>query len=131
MEEQEQMSIADIFEQKGEAYFRKIEGDVLRNYKDHSDCIVSTGGGAPCFFGNMQWMNDHGHTIYLKASPKELADRLKVEKAKRPLIKNIPDDELENFIKMKLSERESFYKQAQLVLNPNELNPQTLSALQL
>ena len=74
------MSIAEYFSSFGEDAFRKLESEVLKkmDYPEHA--VVSTGGGLPCFFDHMEWMNAHGKTVYIKLSPKTLADRLEHEK---------------------------------------------------
>ena len=128
IEQQEGQTIAALFETKGETYFRKAESNILQSHSQ-GEWIFSTGGGAPCFFDNMEWMNAHGHTIYLEASPPFLAKRLMPEKDHRPILKNIADDQLENFIIRKLSERKSFYQQAKTILNAEVLTNETLSDL--
>jgi shikimate kinase len=117
IETAEGKTIAAIFETHGEAYFRKKENEILVTLAEKSNCIVSTGGGTPCFFDNMQLMNKYGTTVYLKAAPQLLAQRLMPEKAKRPIICNIADAELEAFIAAKLDERKYFYEQAELLLD--------------
>lgn len=131
IEQQEGKTIAEVFEQSGETYFRNVESDLLKKITGEQACIVSTGGGAPCYFDNMQWMDRHGTTIYLKASPKELALRLQNEITHRPVLKNVAADQLENFIANKLIEREPFYSQAKFILPVSELNSDTLRLLNL
>ncbi|MEP6674944.1 MAG: shikimate kinase [Ferruginibacter sp.] len=126
IEQQEQSTIATVFEQKGENYFRKVESDILKQLQQSEQCIISTGGGTPCFFDNMNWMNEQGQTIYLKASPQFLVEKLLPEKDHRPILKNIPDEKLETFIAGKLKEREIFYNQAKIILDVEELNGDTI-----
>jgi shikimate kinase len=123
VEAAEGKTIAAIFETEGEMYFREKERAVLQTLVEKGNCIVSTGGGTPCFFDNMQLMNDTGTTIYLKASPQLLAQRLMKEKAKRPVIRNIDDASLEIFIAVKLEERTPYYEQAAVVLDAAEIAP--------
>jgi shikimate kinase len=117
LEAQVGMSIAEYFSSFGEDAFRKLESDVLKqtDYPEHT--VISTGGGLPCFFDNMQWINDHGRSLYIQLSPKTLADRLEHEKITRPLLRDKHGDELIAFIGEKLAEREVFYKQATVVAN--------------
>ncbi len=129
IEAAEGKTIGAIFEADGEMYFRQKERDILKTLAEKENCIVSTGGGTPCFFDNMQVMNDTGTTIYLKASPQLLAQRLLPEKAKRPLIKDIPDDELESYIAEKLADRVPYYEQAAVVLDAAEITQASLKAL--
>ncbi|WP_295675569.1 shikimate kinase [uncultured Mucilaginibacter sp.] len=115
LEAQEGMTIAEYFAKHGEEAFRKLESQVLKqtNYPEHA--IVSTGGGLPCFFDNMDWMNAHGKTIYIKLSPKTLVTRLENEKEERPLLRQHNGEALVTFIADKLAEREPFYSQARIV----------------
>ena len=116
IEKAEKLSIATIFEKQGEENFRKIEATILRTFINKDNCIIASGGGTPCFAGNMQWMNKNGKTIYLAASPKYIYEKIVDEQAKRPLIKNLNPSELLFFIEQKLKEREFFYKQASVIL---------------
>ena len=115
IEDSEGAGIRAIFETKGEPYFRALERDALRATAQFRDLVVSCGGGTPCFFGNMQWMNEHGVTIYLRASPEILARRLARQQEQRPLLKGLGQDELEAFVRSKLAERESSYLEASIV----------------
>ena len=102
------MKIKDIFVEYGEEYFRKIESETLKSVATNNDNIViATGGGAPCFFDNMKFMNEQGITVYLKLSAKQLTERLKENKDKRPVISKYNETELAEFIKEHLKERES------------------------
>jgi shikimate kinase len=109
-------SVVDIFEAKGEAYFRTIEAKKLRDMATVSSAIIACGGGTPCFHDNMQWMNEHGITVYLSATPDEILRRLIKGQQQRPLIKKLSQAELLFFIEQKLKERESFYTQANITL---------------
>ena len=106
------MSIPEIFKQKGERYFRKIERKVLHRFFSEDNYIMSCGGGTPCYFDNMRSMNRYGITIYLKSTPEMLAERLRDEKATRPLIKDIADTDLVGFIEQKLEARKTDYAQS-------------------
>jgi len=107
------MKITEIFSEKGEPYFRKLEYDVLRNIEE-SETVVSTGGGTPCSDDNMEYMLNSGLTIYLKMTPSQLKGRLLKSSRERPLIKNVGIRELEGFIEKKLLEREKWYCRAEL-----------------
>ena len=110
----EGLGIAGIFDRVGEQAFREIEARYLRSLEGHRHLVVATGGGAPCFFNNMDWMNGHGVSIYLHAEPSLLATRLAGEKEKRPLLRSLDDGQLLAFIESKYSERRPFYDQAHL-----------------
>jgi shikimate kinase len=129
LEAQAGMSIAEYFSSFGEAAFRKLESDVLKltQYPEHA--VISTGGGLPCFFDNMEWMNAHGRSLYIQLSPKTLADRLANEKTKRPLLQDKHGDALIAFIEDKLTEREAFYKQATIVANGLGINAEKAELL--
>jgi shikimate kinase len=115
LEAQEGMTIAEYFAKYGEDAFRKLESEVLKQTKYPKPAVVSTGGGLPCFFDNIDWMNANGKTIYIKLSPKTLADRLEKEKEERPLLRQHQGEALVAFIADKLIEREPFYNKANIV----------------
>jgi len=115
LEAREGMTIAEYFSAFGEDAFRKSESDVLKHTQYPENAVVSTGGGLPCFFDNLQWMNAHGKTIYIKLAPKILADRLKNERVERPVLNGKQGGELVAFIEQKLAEREKFYNQAAII----------------
>lgn len=120
-------NITQYFETFGEAAFRKIERETLHNLKDEKNAIIATGGGAPCHLDNMDWMNKHGKTIYIKLSPKALLSRLsQTEIETRPLIKGKSNTELLEFITSKLDERTPFYSQAKVVYDALQSNPKDL-----
>jgi shikimate kinase len=105
-------SVMQLFKEDGEDAFRKLERTVLHAFAQKDSFVLSCGGGTPCFSDNIKWMNKHGVTIYLKATPHQLTQRLLTEKDTRPLIKDVPDDLLESFIAQKLNDRIEWYIQA-------------------
>lgn len=111
-------SIAEMEAAKGMDFFRQAEHDTLRSLNVESK-LVSTGGGAPCYFDNLQWMKSKGVVVYLEMDEKSIYNRLKQTNLnERPLLKGLDDDELKEFISTKLQERRPFYEQAQVVFNP-------------
>lgn len=106
--------IAGIFQKSGETGFREMEASCLRDLTSQQQIVVSTGGGCPCFHGNMEWMNENGITVYFCADTALLVQRLLPEKAHRPLIADVPTEELAGFIESKMSERTSFYEKSHL-----------------
>jgi len=113
IEEKEFKSVSQIFAEKGESEFRLIEQKCLHEVAEFENIVISTGGGAPCFFDNIRFMNTHGTTVYLKLSAAELADRLESSRAnKRPLLAERKGEELQQFIAEGLAKREPFYEQA-------------------
>jgi len=106
-------TVSQIFMEKGESVFRRLEQACLQEVAEFDDVIIATGGGAPCFFDNMNYMNSHGLTVYLKLSPTDLAERLEaIGGNKRPLIANRKGEELRQFIAEGLAGREPFYEKA-------------------
>jgi len=114
-------SIGEIFTEKGETDFREIERKALCEVSQFENLIISTGGGTPCFFNNMNVMNEAGTSIYLKVGIDELAKRLSCCKEKRPLIKNKSPEELKEFIHVNLEKREIFYNQASYIYDTGQL----------
>ncbi|MEZ4959478.1 MAG: shikimate kinase [Saprospiraceae bacterium] len=106
--------IPDIFAQQGEMGFRTWEAECLRLTGQTNHAIIATGGGAPCFFDNMEWINGNGLSIYLKVPANELFRRLSKEREKRPLISGLSDEALNEYIASKLQDRSFFYEQAHL-----------------
>jgi shikimate kinase len=115
-------TIAEIFAEKGENRFREVEKRVLHEVAQFENVVISTGGGAPCFFNNLAFMNKWGTTIYLKASIEALTKRLNTTKEKRPLIKDKKPEELKTFISGNLKKRELFYNQATYVYEAKQLD---------
>ena len=120
------MTIAEYFSTHGELEFRKLESEMLKTTAYPENTIVSTGGGLPCFFNHMDWMNTHGQTLYIQLSPKALASRLENAKTPRPVLQGKKGDELTAFIQTKLAEREHFYLQAKHVVNGIDMSVEGL-----
>lgn len=116
IEERNFKSIPKIFADEGEDGFRIREQKALHELSEFEDIVIATGGGAPCFFDNMEVIKKTGKSMYLSGSPRILADRLKKSKVERPLIKGKSFDELVAFIDVTLNKREHWYKQADVIL---------------
>ncbi|SJM93790.1 putative Shikimate kinase [Crenothrix polyspora] len=118
IEDKYNAKIWEIFHAKGEDYFREIEYQVLQDLiRIKNDCIVSCGGGIPCYNNNMALMNVHGITLYLKASKEYVFNNLKRNRERRPLIAKLNDVELRSFIDIKLDERKSHYEKAMYIID--------------
>lgn len=104
--------IPQIFEEKGEEGFRDIERRMLHEVAEFENVVISCGGGTPCFFDNMDYMNQQGETVFLKAEPHVLQAHLMMGKSQRPLIQGKSPEELHAFIKDSLTTREPFYSKA-------------------
>lgn len=110
-------TVAELFESLGESGFRELERQTLRELAAQENTVIATGGGAPCFFDNMETMNQSGSTIYLKVSPAGLAARLKHGRDKRPLLRGKNDEELLAYIRESLEKRETFYTKARIIVD--------------
>jgi len=129
IEQEENKSIAAIFEEQGELYFRQKETAILKTFLKKNDCIIATGGGTACFNNNLQWMNDNGTTVYLLATAKEIFKRVLTEQEKRPLIKDLSPEDLLLFIDNKIKEREAFYRQAKIILPVAAITADTIDTI--
>ncbi len=114
IEKKSGMAIDKIFSTKGEIYFRKLEHELFLEVLNNSDdLIISTGGGTPCYYNNHEHLNGENVTsIYLRASIDTLVTRLNTEKQNRPLVANLGDDEVKEFIAKHLFDRSFYYNQA-------------------
>ena len=115
-------SVPQIFRESGEDGFRQLEHNMLHEVAEFENVVLSCGGGTPCYFDNMQYMNSLSETVYLKASPEVLAAHLKMARVERPLIKNKSGEDLLAYIRESLTLREPFYMQAKHVLNVDLLD---------
>lgn len=116
--EAEGRSIPEIFEQEGEEYFRMREKEVLYLItENHENLLLSCGGGAPCFFNNIDYMNRKGRTVWLNTPIEILLGRLRVQKDQRPLLKELDDEQLKAYIVKKNNDRRIYYTQAQLKID--------------
>ncbi len=129
LEEQEGMAVTQIFQEKGEAYFRETESLLLQSLDPSMNRVVATGGGAPCHKNNMEVMNEKGVTVYLRMHECSLASRLEKARADRPLLKNIETAQLPEFIRQKLDEREPFYNQAHCIIKGESVKPDHIISL--
>lgn len=128
IEENEKKTIASIFSEKGEIYFRKIEMNTLKDFlAQKQDCVLSLGGGTPCYGDNIEIIKESDFvSIYLQASVKELAKRLAPEKDKRPMIAGLSVSELEEFIGKHLFERSAFYTQSDYQIGVDQKSPEAI-----
>lgn len=110
-------TVSQIFAEKGEEAFRKIEYNMLHEVAEFEDVIISCGGGTPCFFDNMDYLNRQGDVCYLKATPEVLYRHLLMAKVERPLLKGKSQEELIAYIQQHLQEREPFYSKARYTLD--------------
>lgn len=112
IEERFHKTIRTLFEERGEEAFRKLERDMLHEVGEFEDVIISTGGGTPCFYDNMEYMNRQGDTVFLDVDPDTLFRRLKVATRQRPVLQDKTDEELREIIIEALRRRRPVYEQA-------------------
>jgi shikimate kinase len=122
IEEQENLSISEIFSKQGEDSFRKTESRILNEtITTQTNIVLSVGGGTPCYFNNMELINKQATSIYLKYNEGMLFSRLKSAKSERPLLVGKSDDELKDFIHKTLAVREKFYQLSNIVVEGNNI----------
>lgn len=119
--------IVQLFAEHGEEYFRMVEKEVLYLISEsHETFVMATGGGTPCFFNNIDYLKRMGTAVWLHCSPDCLHSRLLREREHRPLIRSLTDEQLRSFIARKYSDRRIFYRQAQVALQEEGLELDTL-----
>lgn len=121
-------TIPQIFTSDGEEEFRKLETKVLQDHVKEVNTIIATGGGTPCHGNNMGIMLASGITVYLRMTPEQLTSRLLESTGQRPLLKNIPDEKLNDFISKKLESREKWYRKANITLEGKNLDVNLLAS---
>ena len=110
-------TVKQIFDEQGEEGFRKMEHNMLHEVAEFENVVISCGGGTPCFYDNMDYLNQQGDTVYLKASPEVLYKHLKMAKGVRPLLLNKTPEEVQVYIREELNRREQFYGKAKHILD--------------
>ncbi|WPO83533.1 shikimate kinase [Chryseobacterium sp. JJR-5R] len=121
------LTIPEIFEKKGELYFRKLEREVLEEIlAKEKNAVLSLGGGTPVYYNNMEIINSNSKSVFLKASVGTLSERLSKQKEKRPLIAHISDENLPEFIAKHLFERNLFYGKAQFSVGTDHRQPEDI-----
>ena len=110
-------TVAQIFAERGEEGFRKIEYNMLHEVAEFEDVIISCGGGTPCFFDNMDYLNQQAQVVWLRCEPEVLHKHLLMGKGERPLLKGKTPEELIDFIRQQLEQREPYYSKARYMLD--------------
>lgn len=123
-------TVSEIFSERGEVYFRKIEHQIFKQQIENNESyILSTGGGTPCYANNHLLLNNEGvESIYLKASVDTLVSRLEINRKKRPIVANLSDDELVEFIAKHLFDRSYYYNQCKYTVIVDEKSPSDVVA---
>lgn len=109
--------ISQIFAERGEEGFRKIECNMLHEVAEFEDVVISCGGGTPCFFDNIDYLNQQAQVVYLRCEPEVLHKHLLMGKGDRPLLKGKTPDELIEYIRQQLELREPYYTKARYSLD--------------
>ena len=122
IEERFRRKVADIFAERGEEGFRKIEYNMLHELAEFEDVVIAVGGGTPCFFDNMDYMNSKGITVFMNASPEIIVRHLKISHTVRPLLQQKQGQELIDHISHHLEQRLPYYEKAQYNIKVDTLD---------
>lgn len=125
-EEKYKISVNDFFNKYDEPLYRKLESEVLKATESLDHVVVSTGGGTACFFDNMDWMNQHGLTVFLRISPQAAVDRVIHSRHKRPLVEGKNEEELTEFVNQHYASRLPFYEQARITAKSEDFDIERL-----
>lgn len=125
-EEKYKISVNDFFNKYDEPLYRKLESEVLKATESLDHVVVSTGGGTACFFDNMDWMNQHGLTVFLRISPQAAVDRVIHSRHKRPLVEGKSEEELTEFVSQHYASRLPFYEQARITAKSEDFDIERL-----
>lgn len=110
-------TVKQLFDERGEDGFRQVERNMLHEVAEFENIVLSCGGGTPCFFDNMDYINQQGESVYLKCITDVLVQHLKMGKTVRPLLLNKTPEEVVAFIEQQLRQREPFYTKAKHTLD--------------
>lgn len=121
-EEKYKISVNDFFNKYDEPLYRKLESEVLKATESLEHVVVSTGGGTACYFDNMEWMNQHGLTVFMRISPQAAVDRVIHSRHKRPLAEGKSEEELTEFVNRHYASRMPFYEQAQITVKSEDFD---------
>ena len=121
-EEKYKISVNDFFNKYDEPLYRKLESEVLKATEALDNVVISTGGGTACYFDNMEWMNAHGLTVFMRISPAAAVDRVIHSRHKRPLAIGKSEAELTEFVNRHYASRMHFYEQARVTVKSEDLD---------
>lgn len=128
-EEKYKISVDDFFQKYDEQLYRKLESEILKSTENLANTVVSTGGGTACYFDNMEWMNRHGLTVFMRISPKAAVDRVLHSRHKRPLVRGKTEAELTEFVEQHYASRLPFYEQAQITVKSEDFDLEGLMGM--
>lgn len=128
-EEKYRISIDDFFQKYDEPLYRKLESQVLKETEHLENTVISTGGGTACYFDNMEWMNQHGLTVFMRISPAAAVDRVLHSRHKRPLARGKSEEELLEFVIQHYTSRLPFYEQAKITVKSEDFDLEGLMGM--
>ena len=128
-EEKYRISIDDFFQKYDEPLYRKLESEILKSTESLDKVVISTGGGTACYFDNMDWMNQHGLTVFMRISPTAAVDRVLHSRHKRPLARGKTEAELMEFVSQHYAARMPFYERAQITVKSEDFDLEGLVLL--
>lgn len=120
-------NVNTMFEKFGEQAFRQRERDILFSHLDDIDTVIATGGGTPCFWNNMERMNQSGITIFIDTPYETIKERLAGKFQNRPLFRDIPQENLSEFILKHMAARRVFYEASAIVVKSENIDMEDLS----
>ena len=123
------ISVCDFFNKYDEPLYRKLESEVLKETEKLENVVISTGGGTACYFDNMDWMNQHGLTVFMRISPAAAVDRVLHSRHKRPLARGKTEAELMEFVSQHYAARMPFYERAQITVKSEDFDLEGLMLL--
>ncbi len=125
-EEKYRISVDDFFQKYDEPLYRKLESEILKSTENFNKTVISTGGGTACYFDNMDWMNQHGLTVFMRVSPASAVDRVLHSHHKRPLVRGKSEEELMEYVNWHYASRMPFYEQARITVKSENLDLESL-----
>lgn len=128
-EEKYKISVGDFFDKYDESLFRKFESTLLKETSGLDKAVIATGGGTPCFYDNMEWMNANGTTVFVNISTKTAVNRILSSKKKRPLVLGKTEEELFLYVEKHYSDRLPYYNKAQVTIKGESININELVSL--
>ena len=121
-EEKYRISVDDFFQKYDEPLYRKLESEILKSTESSEHVVIATGGGTACYYDNMEWMNRHGCTVFMRISPQAAVDRVLHSRHKRPLARGKSEAELMEYVNWHYASRLPFYEQAQLTVKSEDFD---------
>ena len=116
VEKESGLDINQLFAQQGEHEFRRLETEMLRRTAEYEKALIATGGGLPLYHHNMDWLTEHGITMYLQWPDQMLISNVLKNISGRPLLSGLNEEEVQNKLKKLLQDRKPVYEQSAMTL---------------